>query len=238
MVNSLLLLHGGLLYAGTHRYTKELGEGEEISPIKIFNYRLDEPLNTIDYGLILGISLMLILLLLRMGNKQLLWTYFGLLVLQLVGLKILSENPYGFTTALIFILFTLGSVFPDIDSEKSTIGRYITPISRSIPHRTITHTLWAVLLLFGFAIYFQNIYVLAFAVGYTVHIIQDSFSRQGIAWLYPITGYTNYSGGAVVKKGRKNPIFAYRTGQSVEMAIFIVSIILHVGFFLGFLYIQ
>ena len=220
IVNSLLLLHGGLLYAGTYRYTKELEKGEEISPINILNYELGEPLHTIDYGLILGITLMAVLLLLRMGNKQLLWTYFGLMLLQLVGLKILSVNSYGFTTAIIFILFTLGSVFPDIDSEKSTIGQYITPISRSIPHRTITHTLWVVLILVGFSIYFQSIYLFAFALGYTIHIVQDSFSRQGIAWLYPITGYTTYGSGATMKKGRKNPIFSYRTGEAVEMAIY------------------
>lgn len=238
MVNSLLLLHGGLLYAGTYRYTKELEEGDVISPIKIMNYEINEPLHVIDYGLILGITLMVILLLLRMGNKQLLWTYFGLLVLQVVVLKILSENPYGFTTAILFILFTLGSVFPDIDSEKSTIGSYIKPISSAIPHRTITHTLWVVLVLFGLALYFHNIYVLVFAVGYTVHIIQDSFSRQGIAWLYPITGYTSYGSGAVMKKGRNNPILAYHTGQSTEQVIFIISILLHIGLFVWFFYVQ
>jgi len=123
------------------------------------------------------------------------------------------------------IAYTLGTVGPDIDSEKSILGRYVPKISKAIPHRTITHTIWAVLLLYAVAMRFQSLYILAFTLGYYVHILQDSFSRQGIAWTYPLRKYITFEGGGVVKSGYF-PKMYYRTGTVSEEKIFNASVVI------------
>src|SRR5690554_7007684 len=79
-----------------------------------------------------------------------------------------------------------GVLLPYIDSETSTLGRYVKPIARVIPHRTFTHTLWAVLVLGILSVFVDNGYLYMLTLGYTLHIVEDTFSRQGICWLYPL----------------------------------------------------
>ena len=125
--------------------------------------------------------------------------------------------------------FGFGSLLPDIDSEKSTLGRYVSAISYVIPHRTITHTLWAVFGLSVLAYSTGSLFTLALTLGYTIHIIQDSFSKQGIAWFYPLLGaYDIYSGSTLMKKGR-NTALSYNTGGLGEWIYFGASIAVHIG---------
>ena len=146
--------------------------------------------------------------------------YFGMAVLSMGALKLGFESDYPFQLALVLLSFALGTVLPDIDSENSTIGKYIKPISRAIPHRTITHTLWAVALIGGAAWYFESVYLLALTLGYALHVAEDSFSRQGIRWFYPIPSMRQ-------SKGWKFP-FAYETGGFGESIAFIAAVAIHV----------
>lgn len=124
---------------------------------------------------------------------------------------------------LLILCSLFGALLPDIDTSTSTLGRYVPFVGAIIPHRTITHTIWAVLAL-GIPIFAlgRSSYLVAMWIGYVLHIVEDTFSRQGIAWFYPIDNYRTYGSGAVVKKGRNPKFFYYRTGSDTETGIFYV----------------
>lgn len=92
------------------------------------------------------------------------------------------------------VFFYIGTLLPDIDSERSMLGRYI---HLPMEHRTWTHAIWLPLIfvLAGFA--FPPLWWAA--LGYVLHLFWDSLSRGGVCWFYPISGYVSYSGGAKVK---------------------------------------
>lgn len=119
---------------------------------------------------------------------------------------------------LLFLLGIIGSILPDIDSETSYLGRYF-PFSKYIPHRTITHTIWAILCLMGIGYFVSSPYYNMMVFGYFWHILEDTFSKQGIAWFNPFSGYVTYGSGAVMKRGRKPKFFYYRTGSRREKII-------------------
>ncbi len=96
----------------------------------------------------------------------------------------------------IFIASTiLGSLIPDIDYTKSTIGKIFRPISkylnRRFGHRTITHSLLA---MFGsfllFAIIESTFYdrtttAKIYLLGYFSHLVLDMMTVQGVPLFYP-----------------------------------------------------
>lgn len=200
-----------------------------VRDITVFDTTLIQPMNILSYfGVMLGTALFLIWLL-RIGMAQVRWGALATIPLVYVFLWFASDGFYPMMVLSLMLLFILGSLLPDIDSENSTLGRYVKLISRNIPHRTITHTLWVVIVL-GLLVYvLDSIYLLALTLGYVFHIVEDSFSKQGICWLYPISRYDSFGSGATVKrrwKGRK-PLFAYRTGGSFELVVLILSIVAH-----------
>lgn len=81
-------------------------------------------------------------------------------------------------------------------------------------HRGITHSIWPVVLLVFLAIRAENPFMTGFAIGYISHIIGDSYSVQGVAWLYPFTGYDVLPNGATyVKNERHFFIKLYKAGS-------------------------
>lgn len=224
VVGSLAVAHAGLLIYLNNRPVAELASAE--APM-LYGVPMDSPLSLTTYALVMTTVLMFVLLLLRVGNWHTYLAYSIVGSMILAGLYFVPSSTYGFQLATILLAFTLGALLPDIDSENSTIGRYFLFISKSIPHRTITHTVWALALVVGLGWYFESIQVLALAAGYGIHILQDTFSKQGIAWFYPILGgYDRFGSGAVMKKGRK-PKLAYRTGGTGETVLFYGSIAVH-----------
>lgn len=112
-----------------------------------------------------------------------------------------------------FIIFALFfTLFPDIDSKFSKVGKgkIFRLIQIFLKHRGILHSfiflLGASLLLF----LFFPIMALPFFVGYGIHLISDSFTVSGIRLFYPLN--TVYY--SVIK-----------TGGSVEKIIFILFLI-------------
>lgn len=137
----------------------------------------------------------------------------------------------------IVALSVFGSLLPDIDTSTSTLGRFVPFIGAIIPHRTITHTIW-IILIFGIGIFCfgGNAYIIAVWIGYILHVVEDTFSKQGIAWFYPIDGYRTYGSGAVVKRGRNPKFFYYRTGSDREIGIFYVMLVFWIIFIIRLLY--
>lgn len=125
-------------------------------------------------------------------------------------------------------LYVLGTLLPDIDSKGSTLGRFIY---LPVRHRTLTHTIWVVLLLGLLSWKLPLFWWLTF--GYFAHIFWDSLSAGGIAWTWPIGRYIYYPNGASVKKGFR--IKLYHTGEASETAVLIGASALMVLFSAGFL---
>lgn len=127
----------------------------------------------------------------------------------------------------IFVLFVvIGTLFTDCDSKTSILGRIIyIPVE----HRTWLHAIWIPLLCAFAGLRFAP--AGWFALGWFLHEFMDSFSREGNAYLYPITKYNKY-GSAKVKKGIHN-FKLYRTNSRSEtiFVIFVIAICIVVGVF-------
>lgn len=138
----------------------------------------------------------------------------------------ISDSPItfenGVVLGLLMTAFLLGTLFPDIDSEQSTLGRYVPFIAHIIPHRTVTHTLWFVLLFAGLTWFTGSAYVFMFTLGIVFHIVEDTFSKQSIAWLFPFTTYDTFGNGGAIKRGWKVP-HRYSVGGSFETSVFHIS---------------
>ncbi|EEO6565836.1 metal-dependent hydrolase [Listeria monocytogenes] len=85
----------------------------------------------------------------------------------------------------------IGALLPDIDEPNSFIGRRITIIPNIVKiifgHRGMTHTLLATMLFVYLAIEFPNEFTKMLALGYFLHIVEDTFSVNGVQWFAPIT---------------------------------------------------
>lgn len=222
VVSSLALTHASLI-GYTAYVNREAGAGSS----QLLGLSIGEPLSIIQYVLSVITISAFVLLLLRVGGGRWLAGYLGIMALGLVALLVLFDSPYPLEITLVLLAFTLGSLLPDIDSDTSTIGKYIKPVSSIIPHRTITHTFWVIALIVWFGWQFDSIYLFALALGYTMHIAEDSFSREGICWFYPVLGrYNLIPGGSPMKRGRK-PWRGYRTGGFAEILFFYGAIGVH-----------
>ena len=107
---------------------------------------------------------------------------------SLSGINILEEESY-------IALTVVASLLPDIDHTKSPMGKLFYPLAKSINrrfgHRTITHTLAA--LLIGWAlvgtigkVYFDSAsYGTIFLIAYLSHLLLDMLTVQGVPLFYP-----------------------------------------------------
>ena len=237
VVGSLAVVHVGLL-----AYSQYVRANPPVADMSDMNRPLGagsigtafgSTLSFPEYLLAVTTVTLFVLLLLRVGRAKVLVMYVGGMVLSLLALALYADKStgagiVGMDVTLLLLAFALGALLPDIDSEQSSIGRYIKPISRAIPHRTFTHTLWVVLILVALGWYFKSLLLFALTLGYIFHLVEDSFSKQGINWFYPIgPKFITLSGGGVVMDGRRAK-FAYRTGGPGETMFFYASICAHV----------
>ncbi len=81
----------------------------------------------------------------------------------------------------------LGSVFPDIDSSQSMLGRFLRPVGWVSRHRGFFHSVFS-------GIFFASIFLVYdlslgawFFAGYMSHLILDSLNHAGIAFLNPLS---------------------------------------------------
>ncbi len=111
---------------------------------------------------------------------------------------------------------TLGALLPDIDEPRSFVGKRIPflphVINKIFGHRGMTHSLIAILLMFGIYLLCSNIFTLMLVLGYFLHVLEDTFSVSGIAWLLPFSD-------------RKLAFKLYKTGGISENLIFIIMLV-------------
>lgn len=119
-----------------------------------------------------------------------------------------SENK------IIFILVTVFfSIFPDIDSSNSKMGKYgfskvLTAFSK---HRGVFHSLLFVGIFYLILENYIQIIALPFLIGYSTHLILDVLTKRGLRLFYPL----NFRFHGFV-----------RTGKFFEMIFFLILLIL------------
>ncbi len=103
------------------------------------------------------------------------------------------------------IMAIIASLLPDIDSGFSMIGRNKPAklVQILTKHRGILHSLTfclAVSLIFAF---FAPVYSFGFFLGYSLHLLADSFTKLGITPFWPYKGIANgvINSGGVVERG-------------------------------------
>jgi len=90
---------------------------------------------------------------------------------------------------IIFVIVALVATFiPDIDSRYSTIGK--NKINRIFQfftkHRGIIHSFTFLFLLTLIFLFFVPVIAFPFFLGYSLHLLADSFTIEGIQPFYPI----------------------------------------------------
>lgn len=89
--------------------------------------------------------------------------------------------PFG----LAILCLILGSLLPDIDHPRSTLGRYFFPISAVVKHRGFTHSFIGALLFSLPVLYFGLEYYFLTIWGYLTHLIADTLTPMGVPWFRP-----------------------------------------------------
>jgi len=118
---------------------------------------------------------------------MLLKTHFALGILMIIIFFEHVQNT--FQNKLIFVIMVIvATAIPDLDDSVSSFGRYMIfrPLQFFTKHRGIVHSFTiAVVLSFIIAIYWP-VASLGFFIGYSVHLITDSFTITGIQPFWPL----------------------------------------------------
>ena len=142
----------------------------------------------------------------------------------------LTPAPDALASVLGCACCLLGSVAPDIDSERSLVGRYI---HLPVEHRTITHALWIPV----FCIVVGLIWAAPlawFGLGWLSHIAVDGLSRAGVCYLWPLTDYVRYDSGAFVARDHKSWLKWYGSDTPGRERLLVVAIVALVALLLYF----
>jgi inner membrane protein len=121
----------------------------------------------------------------------------------------------------IFIaLVLLATMLPDIDNLNSYIGKRARALSRTVrffsKHREFFHSLACSLLLGMLLLVIAPNIAFPFFIGYSMHILADSFTVEGVQILWPL------------EKRSKGPI---KTNGLTEKIIFAILIIADIVYF-------
>lgn len=116
-------------------------------------------------------------------------------------------------------LVLIASLLPDIDSGKSFFGKkwFSKPVQAFSDHRGIFHTYTLCILASLVLAFFVPVLAFPFFLGYSFHLLADSFTLQGIKPFWPLK---------VVSKG------VVRTGGRLDDVVFWVFVFVDV--FLAF----
>lgn len=155
--------------------------------------------------------------------------------IAIVELGLLATNAAMVNPMSNFIVLLatgVGASLPDIDEYNSTTSRKsLINFSLFLRHRGITHSLlgW---LVFSIGSYFlMNHFVpikfsawqlpnwwgsiwLGLCLGYLLHLVEDSFSKQGVNWLAPFGKHKN-----------RRSIFRYKVGGFFERFVTFIAIL-------------
>lgn len=114
---------------------------------------------------------------------------------------------------LFVVIAILATFLADIDSKYSKLGqkKIFRILQFFIRHRTIFHSFTFLFFLTAIFVTFVPVIALPFFLGYSSHLIADSFTVKGIRPFYPL---------------RALAFGKLRTGSKTETAIFLTFVIL------------
>ena len=128
-----------------------------------------------------------------------------------IGLPLMAAS--GEVSFLNGCALGIGSLLPDIDHPSSFLGKRNKIASgitnKTLGHRGGTHSLLGAVIVFVLGTVIQFHYLSAsgqnvtfwLLIGYLMHLIEDSFSKEGIHWLWPYK-----------KKRKRTKLVYYTTG--------------------------
>lgn len=114
---------------------------------------------------------------------------------------------------LVFISVALIATFiPDVDSKFSKLGqrKIFRPLQFFVKHRGILHSFIFLILITSFFVLFLPVVAFPLFLGYGIHLLADSFSREGIKPFYP---FKKTSSGRI------------KTGGKTETSIFVFFVL-------------
>lgn len=116
---------------------------------------------------------------------------------------------------LVFGIFLfLSTVFVDIDSRNSKIGRYFIfrPIQWLVSHRGMIHSLLFCFFSSFFIFWIDSNAGIGFLVGYLSHLFLDSLTKEGVFLLWPF-----YS--------ERISLIGFKTGGIIEEIFFVLLLL-------------
>lgn len=118
------------------------------------------------------------------------------------------------------IMVLVATILPDLDSNLSSFGRHLIfrPLQLLTKHRGMIHSFSFAILISIILAVFLPILSLGFFLGYSVHLICDSFTRDGIQPFWPL-------------KAKSSGFIT--TGGRIEETLFFTLIILDIVLFFG-----
>jgi len=116
---------------------------------------------------------------------------------------------------IFIIMVLLATIVPDLDNSFSSWGRHLIfrPLQFFVSHRGVIHSFTtAVALSIALAI-FWPVASLGFFIGYSIHLITDSFTKEGIQPFWPL---------------KTKSIGFIHSGGRIEDSLFIIFILVDV----------
>lgn len=89
---------------------------------------------------------------------------------------------------LVFVpVLLIAALIPDIDTGRSSVGNkwYLAPAQLFMKHRGFVHSFTICLIISGFFALYFPILALPFFLGYSSHLLADSFTVEGIRPFWP-----------------------------------------------------
>jgi len=120
---------------------------------------------------------------------------------------------------IIFLVAVLIATFlPDLDTASSESGRYLIfkPLQLLVKHRGVIHSITTAFIISAILSIFWPIVSFGFFMGYSVHLICDSFTKDGIQPFWPL------------KARARGPI---STGGRVEESLFFSLVFINIILF-------
>jgi len=123
---------------------------------------------------------------------------------------------------LFLVLVLVGSLLPDIDHPKSTLGKRFKIFGWLFEHRGFWHSInaLAIFAFISFLLFQTSAYFYALPIGYVSHLVTDMITKEGVMWLHPLS------------KTRINGMI--KTGSLLEYLFFIIVFVLGVLKLLSF----
>jgi len=120
-----------------------------------------------------------------------------------------------FIFALVVLISTL---IPDIDTKNSKVGKYkiFRPLQFFLGHRGPVHSFSFLILISILLIFWKPVIALGFFVGFSLHLIFDSFTQMGIYPFWPLKKRWKW----FIKTGGRIENFIFSLFLVVDLVLF------------------